>query len=478
MAVFQFRGVTAASGKEIRGVRDADNPKALRASLRREGIVLTNATEARAASEKKARDIQLFAFLSRPNTGDVALVTRQLATLIKAGIPLADSIGALAEQVEKDQFKHVLAAVREQVNEGTAFADALAEHPQVFPSLYINMVAAGEASGTLETVLDRLATFMDTQAKLKGKVMAAMAYPILMLFIGGILISVLMIGVVPKVTAIFASLERALPWYTSLLIIVSGAFSSPISHGILVGAFIGGPGYMLLSDTPPPENATEARAKKPKKKGGTGQTTMLGIACLIGLAELLMREQMLRFIVSVVPGLVIGAAVGATLLWMKTPRGKVAFDGMLLQLPIFGKLFQMIAVARFANTLSTLLASGVQLLRAMDIVRAVIGNAALEKVVEDATGSIREGESIAEPLRRSKRFPPIVTHMIAVGEKSGQLEQMLEAVTSSYESAIETRITALTSLLEPLMIVIMGGAVGFIAFAILMPLIQMNDFNQ
>ena len=147
-------------------------------------------------------------------------------------------------------------------------------------------------------------------------------------------------------------------------------------------------------------------------------------------------------------------------------------------MPIFGPLFQMIAVARFAKTLSTLLASGVQLLRAMDIVRAVIGNAALERVVEDAINSIREGESIAEPLKRSKQFPPIVTHMIAVGEKSGQLENMLEAVSDSYESAVEIRITALTSLLEPMMIVLMGGAVGFIAFSILMPLIQMNDFNQ
>jgi general secretion pathway protein F len=186
----------------------------------------------------------------------------------------------------------------------------------------------------------------------------------------------------------------------------------------------------------------------------------------------------MTFLLAFVPGLLLGAGVGSFIAWLRTEKGRLARDTLMLKLPIFGGLFQMIAVARFASTLSSLLASGVQLLRAMDIVRAVIGNAALEKVIEDATGSIREGESIAEPLKRSKRFPPIVTHMIAVGEKSGQLEQMLEAVSTSYESAVEIRITALTSILEPLMIVIMGGAVGFIAFAILMPLIQMNDFNQ
>jgi general secretion pathway protein F len=493
MAVYQFRGIAVSSGKEIRGVRDADNAKGLRTALRREGIVLTSATEAREATEKKARDIQLFAFLNRVTIGDVAILTRQLAVLIRAGIPLADAIGALTDQVEKEQFKNVLARVRQQINEGTAFANALAEHPTVFPPLYVNMVAAGEASGMLETVLDRLATFMDAQAKLRGKVSAAMAYPILMLIIGSILITVLMIGVVPKVTAIFATLERALPWYTQVLIFVSTAVASPISHGLLVGAIVGTAVYgmttasqqrnepvLLDKDKASFEkaNAAATEQKAAPKKAGGGSMAIFVVGGFVALLEIFFRESAFRFVIAILPGFLLGLTIGAGLAWLKSPRGKVAFDGLLLNAPIFGPLFQMIAVARFANTLATLLASGVQLLRAMDIVKSVIGNAALEKVVEEATGSIREGESIAEPLRRSKRFPPIVTHMIAVGEKSGQLEQMLEAVTTSYESAIETRITALTSLLEPLMIVIMGGAVGFIAFAILMPLIQMNDFNQ
>ncbi len=478
MAVFQFRGVVAATGKEVRGVRDAENPKGLRALLRREGIVLTSATEAKAAAEKRGREINLLGFLKKPSVSDIAVMTRQLATLVRAGIPLAEAIAALTDQVEKEELKRVLASVREQINQGTAFATALAEHSRIFPPLYINMVAAGEASGTLEAVLERLAAFMDAQARLRGKVTAAMAYPILMLAIGSILITVLMIGVVPKVTAIFASLDRALPWYTSLLIFVSESFASPVSHGLLFGAMIGGGAYVALNKPKAPIRPGVVAQTPARKDSKAGSTTLLVLGAFALLVEVVAREAAGKVLLAAIPGLLIGAAVGSFLAWLKTDAGRLARDSFYLRMPIFGTLLQMIAVARFAKTLSTLLASGVQLLRAMDIVKAVIGNAALEKVVEDAAGAIREGESIAEPLKRSKRFPPIVTHMIAVGEKSGQLEQMLEAVSDSYESAVEVRITALTSILEPLMIVIMGGAVGFIAFAILMPLIQMNDFNQ
>lgn len=478
MAVFQFRGVSAATGKEIRGVRDAENPKGLRAVLRREGIVLTSATEARAAEAKRGRELNVFAFFQKPNVSDIAVMTRQLATLVRAGIPLTEAIAALTDQVEKDELKRVLAGVRDQLNQGTAFATALAEHPKVFPPLYVNMVAAGEASGTLESVLERLATFMDAQAKLRGKVSAAMAYPILMMMIGSILITVLMIGVVPKVTAIFASLDRALPWYTTVLIFVSQSFASAVSHGLVFGALVGTGAYLLVHKPVEPMRLGVQTTAAPKKQGKTGAMALLIAGCTVGVLELVLRAESLKFLLSFLPGILLGAALGSFLAWLKTESGRLARDSMLLRLPIFGSLFQMIAVARFASTLASLLASGVQLLRAMDIVRAVIGNAALEKVVEEAATAIREGESIAEPLKRSKRFPPIVTHMIAVGEKSGQLEQMLEAVSTSYESSVEIRITALTSILEPLMIVIMGGAVGFIAFAILMPLIQMNDFNQ
>jgi general secretion pathway protein F len=410
MAVYEYRGVFITSGKAAKGVRDAENPKALRAVLRREGILLSNATEESGgkAAKGKTSEIDVFAFFKRAGTNDVAVMTRQLATLVRAGIPLVESIAALTEQLEKQDLKRVMTAVRERLNEGTSFSKALETHTRIFPPLYINMVAAGEASGTLEAVLERLADFMEAQARLKGKVGAALAYPILMTLIGFGLMSVLMVAVVPKVTSIFQSMDHPLPWYTQLLIIISGVLANY---------------WWLLA--------------------------------IIGASSAYFFQR-----------------------WVRTKEGRLRWDTIILGIPIFGKLIQMLAVARFAKTLSTLLASGVPLLKAMEIVRNVLGNAALENVVSTAAGSIREGESIAEPLRRSGRFPPIVTHMIAVGEKSGQLEQMLGSVADSFDAQVEVRVQALTSLLEPLIIVVMGGAVGFIAFAILMPLIQMNEFVQ
>jgi general secretion pathway protein F len=268
------------------------------------------------------------------------------------------------------------------------------------------MVAAGEASGTLEQVLERLADFLESQSRLQGKIVAALAYPALMLLIGTTLIGVLMVAVVPKVTSIFESLDRALPWYTQLLITVSRFLSTY---------------WWLYVPT-------------------------------LALAVYLLRR------------------------WKKTPQGRLKWDTFVLAVPVFGRLSMMLSIARFSKTLATLLGAGVPLLKAMDISHRVLGNAVLEKVVQQATSSIREGESIADPLKRSGKFPPIVCHMIAVGERSGQLEQMLESVASSYDAQVDVRVQALTSLLEPVMIVLMGGSVGFIAFAILMPLIQMNDF--
>lgn len=408
MAVFEYTGINADNGKPVKGYRDADNPKALRMLLRRDGIILTRATEESERKARAKRDIQLLAFLQRPNASDIAVLTRQLATLVRAGVPLVDSISALVDQVEKESLVRVLTALRESLKEGTSFAKSLEQHPKVFPPLFINMVAAGEASGRLESVLERLADFMEGQARLKGKLTSALAYPVLMTIIATGLVGVLMVAVVPKVTSIFDSLGHQLPWYTSLLIFVSDIVS----------------GYWWL----------------------------------------------------------ILAGIGAGLYWFKrwreTKEGRLKWDRFLLNVPIFGRLNLLVAVARFARTLATLLASGVPLLKAMDIVKNVLGNVELQNVVSQAIGSIREGESIADPLRRSGRFPPMVTHMIAVGEKSGQLEEMLENVSRAYESDVETRVATLTSLLEPLIIVVMGGMVAFIAMAILMPLIQMNQMVQ
>jgi general secretion pathway protein F len=406
VAVFEYRGILVGTGKPVKGIRDAENAKALRTVLRKDGVLLTVATEGKALDEKSKRDIKLFDFMGRPSSSDVAVLTRQLATLVGAGIPLFESLNALCDQVENEQLKRALTQVREQVREGISFAQALAAHPTVFPPLYINMVRAGEASGTLTQVLERLTQFMESQAKLKGKVTSALAYPILMGIIGTTLVSILMIAVVPNVTTIFASMDQQLPWYTALLIGTSD--------------FMAGYWWLIL--------------------------------------------------------LTLGLSIYGFRRWRRTQSGRYRWDTFVLKVPVFGKVVLMLSIARFARTLATLLASGVALLTAMDIVSNVLGNAALEKVVLEAISSIREGQSIAEPLKRSGKFPPIVTHMITIGEKSGQLEGMLESVANAYDTEVENRVQVLTSLLEPLIIVMMGGVVGFIAMSILMPLIQMSSF--
>lgn len=473
MAVFEYRGLVAASGKTVHGVRDADNLKVLRAQLRRDGVMLTNAHEAK---EKSAggRRLTLASLFGRVTTTDIAMMTRQLATLVRAGIPLVEAMTALTDQIEKHELKMVLTQVRDRLNEGISLAKALEAHPKAFAPLYVNMVAAGEASGTLEAVLERLADFMESQARLKGKVSAALAYPALMLIIGSVLISVMMVAVVPKVTNIFASLDRALPWYTSLLIFISNTLSSNQMLGFVV-SFLS----MVLGRRHFAQPLPAATRENPNPRRSIGPSF---VAMLVLVATTLY----LLFIVESAWAFLFGAAIGITLAFLvnrlfayiATPAGREWKDTWMLKMPLFGTLFRMLAVARFSRTLATLLQSGVPLLRAMDIVRNVIGNARLERVVDEAANAIREGQSIAAPLKRSGDFPPIVIHMIAVGEKSGQLENMLENVAKAYDTQVDTRVQGMTSLLEPLMIVFMGGAVGFIAFAILMPLIQMNEFIQ
>lgn len=408
MPVFEFRGVTVATGKPVKGFRDAEHAKALRGVLRKEGVLLTLAKEQSDAAQAKRGQVNLLAWFQRPSANHISIMTRQLATLVRAGVPLVESLAALAEQVETTSLMRILTDVRENVNQGISFSKALSAHPQVFPPLYINMVAAGEESGTLDAVLVRLADFMEAQGRLRGKVSSAFAYPVLMVIVGSVLVGLLMVGVVPKVTSIFESLGKELPIHTQILIWVSGFLSNWWWAIVIV---------------------------------------------------------------------VVGGTVGFQR-WRATPAGRLTWDSFVLRTPIFGKLALKVSVARFASTLSTLLSSGVQLLKAMEIGRRVLGNAKLEAAIDQAITSIREGESIAVPLKRSKAFPPMLTHMIAVGEKTGELENMLENVSKAYEADVETQVHTMTALLEPLTIVVMGSAVAFIAWAILSPLMEMNSFFE
>lgn len=423
MAVFEFKGLNTA-GKTITGLKEADSPKTLRSLLKKEGVFLTDvvgqsegggkstsraplkgaAGAGKTASETLNQDVRRFT-RGGVSTDDVAIMTRQLATLLHAGVALVEALNALVDQVDKERLKIILSDIKQRVNEGSSLADAMTHHEKVFGKLYINMVRAGEHSGALDAVLNRLAEFTESQARLKQKVMGTMMYPLVMVVIGGGIMILLLTVVVPKVTKIFADMKTALPWTTRLLI----ASSDFMSNWWFV----------------------------------------------------------------VIPGLVI--SIFLFVRWTGSEKGKPVWDRVLLRLPIVGGLVRMIAVARFTRTLATLLKSGVPLLTAMDIVRNVVTNQVLADVIDKARDSIREGESIAAPLKRSGEFPPLVYHMVAIGEKSGQLEDMLVNVADSYESQVNVRIGAMTSLLEPIMIVVMACGVGFVAFSILMPILQMNS---
>jgi general secretion pathway protein F len=417
MPVFEYRGLTPA-GKQVKGLLEADTSRMLRQQLRRSGVFLTDVLAERETTPKRtngaaaearpalgSREVHLGRlFRGRVTSEDVAIFTRQLSTLLHAGVTLVDALTALTEQTEKERLKRIISDVKARVNEGSSLADALAEHGRAFGNLYINMVRAGEASGALDAVLARLADFTEGQAKLRQKVIGTLIYPVIMTIIGTGILALLMTVVVPKVTKIFESMKVALPWTTRLLIFVSNTLAD--WWWLLLPALIGG--------------------------------------------VVLARR------------------------WTRSPKGRPVWDRWVLKAPVFGSLIRMLALARFSRTLATLLKSGVPLLTSMDITKNVISNGVLAEVVENARDAIREGESIAGPLKRSGEFPPLVHHMIAIGERSGQLEEMLLNVADSYETQVSVRIGALTALLEPLIIVAMGVAVAFVAFSILMPILQLN----
>ncbi|PRQ08331.1 type II secretion system inner membrane protein GspF [Enhygromyxa salina] len=414
MPAYAYTGLNP-GGKTIKGIETADSVPALKALLKRQGVYLTAVTEAtRGASAGGAtgasgggREIDLGQLFDRIRPKDVAGVTRLMSTLLCAGVTLPESLLALTDQVESPRFKNVLSDVGTKVNEGSSLADALAGHPKVFSKLYINMVRAGEASGSLETVLIRIADFMDQQEELRGKVTTAMFYPLAMGLVGVGVVTLLMVKVVPGIAEMFAGQGAELPFTTRSLITISAVVS----------------GYWWL-------------------------LILLLVGAVYGFRK-----------------------------WHSTPTGRELTDRFILRMPVVGGLARKIAIARFARTLSTMLASGVQLLQALDIVRSLLGNVVLEKVLTTARDEIREGAGIAPSLKRSGQFPPLVTHMIAVGERSGQLEQMLTDLANAYDRETSAAITRATAVLEPIMIVAMGGSVGFIVFAIMTPILQMNQMG-
>lgn len=418
MAVYEYKGLSAA-GKPVTGLKEAESPKTLRVLLKKDGIFLTDVlgqaegggarakarNTAGSAGQALNQDINLKRLTrGRVSTDDVAILTRQLATLLKAGVALVEALTTLVDQVEKEQLKRILADVKQKVNEGSSLADALQPHQKVFGGLYINMIRAGESSGALDAVLVRLAEFTEGQAKLTAQIVGAMLYPVIMVFVGGGVLVLMMTFVVPNVANIFKDMNATLPWTTRLLI-----WSSDVIRAWW---------YIIF------------------------------------------------------PGIIL--SVVAFWRWTRSVKGKPVWDRVVLRLPLFGSVVRLIAMARFARTLATLLKSGVPVLSALDIVKNIVTNTVLSEVIEKARESIREGESIANPLKRSGQFPPLVYHMVAIGERSGQLEEMLLNVADSYETQTNMKINALMGLLSPLMIVAMAGFVGFVAISILSPMLKMN----
>jgi general secretion pathway protein F len=412
MPVYEYKGLDG-GGKATSGMIDADSQKSARAKLRKQGLFPTEVREQAKGGKATSgsglnRQIDISRYLEFVTARDIATITVQMAVLIGASIPMAEALAALVEQAEKSRLKIVLSEVKEKVNEGGTLADALKVHPDVFDELYIHMVRAGEQAGALDVVLKRLAEFTEAQVKLQGKITSALAYPVLMTFIGAGILGALFIGVIPRVRGLFDSFggEKALPFITRAVFFVGDTLTS----------------WWIL-----------------------------------------------------VPILAVVGAIWGFRAWVRTKAGRRRWDAMKLTMPIFGKVNRLIAVSRFARTLSTLLVSGVPIMEALRIVRDVVGNAVIAEAIDKASDNIREGQSIAVPLKASGEFPPMVTHMITIGEKTGELERMLGSVADAYDDQVEQTMSALTSLLAPLAIVAMGGVVFLVAIGLLSPMMNLSS---
>lgn len=405
MPIFAYRGLNKA-GRSVSGTVDADNQRAAKTKLKKDGVFVTDLKDKSKALAKKSKGKKPAS--KKVSVSDLSMMTRQLATLLKANVPLVDSLSAVAEQVENEFLSEAVADIKNQVNEGSAFHKALAKYPKTFDKIYVSLCEAGEMSGTLDTILIRLAEFKEAQTALSSKVRSAMLYPIMMLGFTMILLAVLFIYVIPKIVTVFeSSPELKLPWYTVVVIDISGVLVN--YWHVLIGAMAGA--YFLFQN------------------------------------------------------------------WKNTPAGRAQWDAIFLKLPILGSLGRVVAVSRFTRTLSTLLNGGVPMLTAMTIVRNVVDNEVIAKAIDIGRENISEGESIAGPLKKSGQFPPLVIHMINIGEKTGELENMLLQVSEAYDFQVKTKIEGLTSLLEPMMIIVMGCVIGVIVFAIMIPMFQLSSMG-
>ncbi|AFY01283.1 type II secretion system inner membrane protein GspF [Bdellovibrio bacteriovorus] len=402
MPIFEYKGLSK-DGRNVKGTIDAENQRAARTKLKKDNIFVIDIKDKKKVDPKKKSGPRA---TKTVGVKDLSLMTRQLATLIKANIPLVDALTAVSEQVENPTLAEALADCKNMVNEGSTLHKAMLKYPNVFTTIYVSMVEAGEMSGSLDVILMRLAEFTEAQADLRAKVSSAMTYPVIMLVVTFGLMGFLFIFLIPKMVTVFESAPQLqLPWYTVALI---DASQFAVNYWYLIL------GSMLI-------------------------------------VYLLFRN------------------------WRNTPAGKNQWDAISLKLPLIGPTVRMVAVSRFTRTLATLLNGGVPMLAAMDIVRNVVDNHVLAKAIDEARSNISEGESIAGPLKKSGQFPPIVIHMVNIGEKTGELENMLSQVSDAYDFQVKTKLEGLTSIMGPIVIVIMGAAIGMIVMAVMVPMFEMAN---
>lgn len=390
------------AGKVKKGSMAAENRQALMNALRSSGLTPDKSSIKVKDSTGKLQNLSK----RRVKASELLIFTRQLATMVNAGLPLLQCLDILGEQTDDPIFSMVVANIATSVEGGETFSDALRSFPRVFPDLYISMVRAGEVSGDLDGVLVRLADYLETTAELKRRVRGAMMYPMVSLVIIMVIATGLILFVVPQFEKIFTDMGAELPLPTQLLIQTSNTLRSPKAL-LIVAAFVGG---------------------------------------IIGFRT-----------------------------YNQTESGRYNIDSIKLRIPIFGMLMRKVAISRFSRTLATLIRSGVAILQALEIAERTAGNEVFSKVIRSAADGVRNGETLADPLARNGEFPPMVTRMIGVGEKTGALEVMLEKIGDFYDAEVKALVDNLTSMIEPVLLVLMGIVVGGIIIGLFMPIMSLSQ---
>jgi len=393
------------SGRRVNRSVEASTQQEAIAALRREGLAVVDLQEERTGASASSGPARRKGPTPRVTGTDLAIFTRQFATMIGAGIPVLECLEVLQQQVTDAGFRFVLETVVEDIRGGTDLSTALSRHPKVFTNIFVNMIKAGEASGQLEAILVRLAEYMEATVKLKREIQSAMVYPCISLVLIFLVTSFLLIFIIPKFREIFVSLGLELPLPTQIVLAMSAIAVN--YWWLLIGALV---------------------------------------------------------------GLIVGYKV-----FRMTETGGYVIDVITLKVPVFGPLFQKVALSRFARTFSTLIKSGVPLLGALDIVGATSGNRVIERTVLSCKDSVRGGDPLSKPLSLSPIFPPMVVRMIAIGEKSGALEQLLEKISEFYDDQVSAAVEGLTSMIEPLMIALMGLVVGGIVISVFLPIVKIQQ---